>query len=150
MTVVVPVFGVPPLSTALTSRKYTSVAVASRATPVLVSEPLLSMSNWLEASPAEKKKNVHREGVGVQQQVRSYFVSRILTRLQLVNMCGIGLLYDCCALSAYSIKLRRHSFVEIGHEIFSTVVLSLPLIQEGQLSVSGERMCTILVNHLED
>ena len=22
--------------------------------------------------------------------------------------------------------------------------------QEGQLSVSGERMCTILVNHLED
>ena len=26
---------------------------------------------------------------------------------------------------------------------------SLPLIQEGQLSVSGERICTILVNHLE-
>ena len=39
---------------------------------------------------------------------------------------------------------------EIGHEIFSTVILSLPLIQEGQLSVSGERMCTILVNRLED
>ena len=33
---------------------------------------------------------------------------------------------------------RRHSFVEIDHEIFSTVILSLPLIQEGQLSVSGE------------
>ena len=32
---------------------------------------------------------------------------------------------------------------------FSTVILSLPLIQEGQLSVSGERVCTILVNHLE-
>ena len=31
----------------------------------------------------------------------------------------------------------------------STVILSLPLIQEGQLSVSGERMCTILVNRLE-
>ena len=42
------------------------------------------------------------------------------------------------------------SFVEIDHEIFSTVILSLPLIQEGQLSVSGERMCTILVNRLED
>ena len=41
-------------------------------------------------------------------------------------------------------------FVEIDHEIFSTVILSLPLIQEGQLSVSGERMCTILVNRLED
>ena len=30
------------------------------------------------------------------------------------------------------------------------VILSLPLIQEGQLSVSGERMCTILVNRIED
>ena len=45
---------------------------------------------------------------------------------------------------------RQHSFVEIDCEIFSTVILSLPLIQEGQLSVSGERMCTILVNRLED
>ena len=44
----------------------------------------------------------------------------------------------------------QHSFVEIDHEIFSMVILSLPLIQEGQLSVSGERMCTILVNRLED
>ena len=45
---------------------------------------------------------------------------------------------------------RQHSFVEIDYEIFSTVILSLPLIQEGQLSVSSKRMCTILVNHLED
>ena len=45
---------------------------------------------------------------------------------------------------------RQHSFGEIDHEIFSTVILSLPLIQEGQLSVSGEGMCTILVNRLED
>ena len=41
---------------------------------------------------------------------------------------------------------RQHSFVESDHEIFSTVILSLPLIQEGQLSVSGKRVCTILVN----
>ena len=41
-------------------------------------------------------------------------------------------------------------FVEIGYKIFSTVILSLLLIQERQLSVSGERMCTILVSHLED
>ena len=45
---------------------------------------------------------------------------------------------------------RQHSFVEIDYEIFSTVILSLPLIQKGQLSVSGERMCTILINRLED
>ena len=43
---------------------------------------------------------------------------------------------------------RQHSFVEIDHEIFCMVILSLPLIQEGQSSVSGERMCTILVNCL--
>ena len=44
----------------------------------------------------------------------------------------------------------RSATLEIDHEIFSTVILSLPLIQEGQLSVSGERMCTKLVNCLED
>ena len=37
-------------------------------------------------------------------------------------------------------------FVEIDHE----VILSLPLIHKGQLSLSGERMCTILINRLED
>ena len=45
---------------------------------------------------------------------------------------------------------QQHSFMEIDREIFSTVILSLPLIQEGQLSVSSERMCTVLVNRLED
>ena len=44
----------------------------------------------------------------------------------------------------------QHSFEEIDHEIFSTIILSFPLIQEGQLSVSGERMRTIMVNHKED
>ena len=43
---------------------------------------------------------------------------------------------------------RQYSFEEIDHEIFSVVILSLPLIQEGQLSVSGERMCTIPVNRI--
>ena len=39
-------------------------------------------------------------------------------------------------------RVRQHSFAVIDCEIFSTVILSLPLIQEGQLSVSGERLCT--------
>ena len=34
-----------------------------------------------------------------------------------------------------------------GATFFCGVILSLPLIQEGQLSVSGEKMCTVLVNH---
>ena len=33
-------------------------------------------------------------------------------------------------------------FVEIDHEIISMVILILPLIQEGLLSVTSERMCT--------
>ena len=33
-------------------------------------------------------------------------------------------------------------FVEIDHEIFSTVIPFFPLIQEGQLSVSGEKICS--------
>ena len=41
--------------------------------------------------------------------------------------------------------LGRHNyFVDIS------VILSLSLIQEGQLSVSDKGMCTILVNWLED
>ena len=36
----------------------------------------------------------------------------------------------------------QHSFEEIDHEIFSNVILSFQLIQEGQLSVSVKRMCT--------
>ena len=47
-------------------------------------------------------------------------------------------------------RSHQHSVAEIDCEIFSMVILSLLLIQEGQLSVSGERMCTILVNRLED
>ena len=36
----------------------------------------------------------------------------------------------------------QYSLVEIDHEIFPTIILSLPLIQEEQSSLSGERMCT--------
>ena len=34
------------------------------------------------------------------------------------------------------------SWEEIGHDKMSTTIISLPLIPEGQLSVTGERMCT--------
>ena len=35
-----------------------------------------------------------------------------------------------------------HSWEEIGHEKGSMTIISFPLIQEGQLSVTGKRMCT--------
>ena len=37
-------------------------------------------------------------------------------------------------------RVWQHSFKAIDHEIFFMVILSLPLIQEGHLSVSGERI----------
>ena len=37
---------------------------------------------------------------------------------------------------------QSDSFVEIDQEVFSTVMLSIPPSQEGQLPVSGERLCT--------
>ena len=39
-------------------------------------------------------------------------------------------------------RFSQHSFVAIDLEIFSVVILSLSLIQEVQLSVSGERWRT--------
>ena len=36
--------------------------------------------------------------------------------------------------------VQQHSFVKIKLEIVSTVILYFPLIQEGQLSVSGGKM----------
>ena len=77
----------------------------------------------------------------------------ILTTNELVKLTVLRLTGPWTFFAPISHKkhfIQSHSFVEIDHEIFSTVILSLPLIQEGQLSVSGERMCTILVNRLED
>ena len=58
---------------------------------------------------------------------------------------------DACPTGDQEVRVPPHWVGNIlswrfDHEIFSTVILSLPLIQE----VSGERMCTILVNGLED
>ena len=71
------------------------------------------------------------------------------------NEAGLGGSVGCTVRLTRRLQVqprqgRQHSFVEIDEEIFSTVILSLPLIQEGKLSVPGERMCTILVNRLED
>ena len=43
--------------------------------------------------------------------------------------------------AAPSSILTSSTFFRFGHEIISTAILSLPLIQEEQLSVTGERIC---------
>ena len=42
---------------------------------------------------------------------------------------------------------RQHSFVEIDREIFSTVILSFPLNQEGQLRWSGGAKVLCILHH---
>ena len=42
---------------------------------------------------------------------------------------------------ASSVLARSHTFVENHHEIISMVILLLPLIQEGLLSVTSNCMC---------
>ena len=53
-------------------------------------------------------------------------------------------IYKGILLSAVAslIPARYHTFVEIDHEIISTVILLLLLKQEGLLSVTSESMCT--------
>ena len=43
----------------------------------------------------------------------------------------------------------QHYYAEIDHEIFSMVILTVQLIQEGQLSDSWQRNVHVLVNFLE-
>ena len=45
---------------------------------------------------------------------------------------------------------RQHSFVEIDHEIFSRVILSLPDLRRAVVIFWRKKICTILVNRLED
>ena len=50
---------------------------------------------------------------------------------------------DCRSRGHNCESLLDHiSFMEIDHEIISMVILPLPLIQEGQLSVTGRSMYT--------
>ena len=47
-----------------------------------------------------------------------------------------------CGRSRFDPRVRQHSFVKISYGIICTAIISLPLIQIGQLSISGEKMCT--------
>ena len=56
---------------------------------------------------------------------------------------AVGSASDCRSRgSEFEPQPGRITFVEIGHEIIIVAILPLPLIQEGQLSVTVESMCT--------
>ena len=51
-------------------------------------------------------------------------------------------LYCCIKSNCRSKECEFNTFLETDHEIISMVILLLPLIQEGLLSVTSENMCT--------
>ena len=79
--------------------------------------------------------------------------------LDISTLATIPMIFDLCGFKAYlfsqsvvrlteesevpgSITGLEHTFEEIDHETFSTIILPLPLIQKEQLSVTGERLFT--------
>ena len=73
----------------------------------------------------------------------SHYDSQFNVFLCMLGFIAVGGTSNCRSRGhRFESQLGHIIFVEICHEIISTVILSLPLIQEGQLSVSGERMCT--------
>ena len=60
----------------------------------------------------------------------------------LLNFALDPVVHSVMSQNASSIPTRSHTFVEADHEIISTVILLLPLIQEWLLPVTSERMCT--------
>ena len=91
-------------------------------------------------------------GIGRTYGKNSSLLSQVTDQLEIHYIRQIGYFQQ----SKFNFEVKWLAFltsdheIQVDHEIFSTVILSLPLIQEGQSSVSGERMCTVLVNRLED
>ena len=76
----------------------------------------------------------------IKSHIRLVWYETQLAKRKLSNM---GRASDSSGNRGFALRrLRKHSSMKIGHVIFSTVIFFLSLIQEGQLSVSDERMCT--------
>ena len=59
------------------------------------------------------------------------------------SVCTIGSASDFTSRDRkFDYLLNNLTVVDIGHEIISMVIIPLLLIWEGQLSVTGESMCT--------
>ena len=97
-------------------------------------------SNLACACPSQQKYNVEeKQNRGYPNYARANTAKKVVSARWLSWML-VRLVIR--RLQVRPLLGRQHSFMEIDHEIFSTVILSLPMVQEGQLSVSGERMCT--------
>ena len=114
--------------------------------------------------PSSAQRRLCSDGVDAQADLssgRSHFVGFIMRRLNCILWTFYKYIYiftfdfgpGAVARSdprppsmrtvAGSVRTSgKHSFVEISSGKNPTTILSLPLIQEGQLSVTDDRMCT--------
>ena len=79
------------------------------------------------------------------QRTKSPFITCCLNVFEAERASSVGCAYRLVSRRSRVRSSRpAHSFVEICMVMKknSTTIVSLPLIQEGQLSVTGERMCT--------
>ena len=70
-----------------------------------------------------------------------------MMQMFLIHAAGLAISIGCASAwyvdgGRFDPSVRQHPCMEIGHEIISTAIHPLLLIQVGQLSVTGERMCT--------
>ena len=78
----------------------------------------------------------YADSKGPDQPVHPYSLIRTFANNHWAGLGGSVGLTMIRRLQAQPQQGRQHSFEEIDREIFSKVILSLLLIQEGQLSVS--------------
>ena len=81
--------------------------------------------------------------LGSKKEPRKYFEAIILS----IFISRPGSSAGCASAwyadgRGFDPPVRQHSFMKIGQKIISTAILPLPMIQVGQLSVTGERMYT--------
>ena len=97
--------------------------------------------------PYADNKGAHQAG-HLHSLIISFVVHCLDSTIPLVHLSAGRCSLIGCATAWYvdsprfDPHVRKYSFMEFGHEILSTAILSLPLIQEGHLSVTGKRMCS--------
>ena len=89
-----------------------------------------------------KPLEVHARRKNKEHMVKLQFSFSHISFNSLMPCAGRMCVHLACGWLRVQSSCPQHPFMEIGHEIISMAILSIPLIQVGQLSVTGKRMCT--------
>ena len=112
------------------------------------------MLSVFQAIPFELREATHGRLVGPTLSTprgdKYYNQYRTGPRSAVGNVSGYRCVSDCRSRVTSSIPVRSHTFVEIDHEMISTINSSLPLIHSRRVVVSYKRKYVheLLVNRL--